>query len=301
MKKHTVVFFLIFALCLIQCGGKKREEGEAAVNNAPVVQNITLLPLHPTVQSEITARILSSDKDGDPITYQVKWFVNGQEIGEGMSFHYGDIKKGDNIFAEVTPHDGKVSGATVRSSEITIGGLPPRIVSLSIMPEVVYVTTPQVVLNALFEDPDQDPINLIVHWLAKDQVLPDTSNVLNLPPIDLRKNDVITGAAFADDGQHRSEAFSFEITVANSPPAFTTKIDSVKCSTDSVHYTLPIYDPDGDPLEFELLDAPSGISIDAEQGVIHGDAGESGAFEVMVRATDTDGAYLDAQFTLTPK
>lgn len=300
MKKHAVVFLLIFAFCLTRCGGKK-EEGEVAVNNAPVVQNITLLPLHPTVQSEITARILSSDKDGDPITYQVKWFVNGQEIGEGMSFSYSDIKKGDNIFAEVTPHDGKVNGATVRSSEITIGGLPPRIVSLSIMPEVVYVTTPQVVLNALFEDPDQDTINLIVHWLAKDQVLPDTSNVLNLPPLGLKKNDVITGAAFADDGQYRSEAFSFEISVANSPPAFTTKSDSVKCATDSVHYTLPIYDPDGDTLEFELLDAPTGINIDAGQGIIYGDAGESEAFEVMVRATDTDGAYLDAQFTLTPK
>jgi hypothetical protein len=300
LKKHATVFFLILAFCLIRCGVRK-EEGETAVNNPPVVQNITLLPLHPTVQSEITARILSSDKDGDPISYQVKWFVNGQEIGEGMSFAYSDIKKGDNIFAEVTPHDGKVSGATVRSSEITISGLPPRIVSLSIMPEVVYVTTPQVVLNALFEDPDQDTINLIVHWLAKDQVLPDTSNVLNLPPLGLKKNDVITGAAFADDGQHRSEAFSFEIFVANSPPAFTTKTDSVKCATDSVHYTLPIYDPDGDPLEFELLDAPTGINIDAGQGIIYGDAGEDEAFEVMVRATDTDGAYLDAQFTLTPK
>ena len=300
MKKRAVVFSLIFAFCFIRCGGKK-EEGEAAANNPPIVQNITLLPLHPTVQSEITARILSSDKDGDPITYQVKWFVNGQQIGEGMSLVYSDIKKGDNIFAEVTPHDGKVSGATVRSGEITIGGLPPRIVSLSIVPEVVYVTTPQVVLSALFEDPDQDPINLIVHWLANDQVLPDTSNVLNLPPLGLKKNDVITGAAFADDGQHRSEAFSFEITITNSPPAFTTKMDSVKCSTDSVHYTLPIYDPDGDALEFALLDAPGGINIDARQGIIYGDAGESEAFEVMVRATDTDGAYLDAQFTLTSK
>ena len=300
MKKHAVVFFLIFALCLIQCGGKK-EEGEAAVNNPPVVQNITLLPLHPTVQSEITARILGSDKDGDPITYQVKWFVNGQEIGEGMSFAHSDIKKGDNIYAEVTPHDGKVSGATVRSSEITIGGLPPRIVSLSIMPEIIYVTTPQIVLNALFEDPDQDTINLVVHWLAKDRVLPDTSNVLHLSSLDLKKNEVITGAAFADDGQHRSEAFSFEISIANSPPSFATKTDSVKCATDSVHYTLPIYDPDGDSLEFQLLEAPTGINIDAEQGIIYGDAGESEAFEVMVRATDTDGAYLDAHFTLTPK
>jgi hypothetical protein len=166
---------------------------------------------------------------------------------------------------------------------------------------MVYVTTPQVALNALFEDPDGDSIELVVHWLVKETVLNETSHVLQLNQLGLKKNDVITGAAFADDGEHRSEAFTFEITVANAPPAFRTKIDSVKCSTDSVLYQLPVFDPDGDPLTFEILEAPSGILIDEEQGIIYGAAGTDETFEVAVRATDTDGAYLDARFTLTAK
>jgi hypothetical protein len=157
------------------------------------------------------------------------------------------------------------------------------------------------VLNALFEDPDGDSIALIVHWLVKEEVLSDTSHVLQLPRLGLKKNDVITGAAFADDGEHRSEAFTFEIAVANSPPVFRTKTDSVKCSTDSVYYALPIYDPDGDPLSFEILEAPRGIEIDPQQGVIHGVVVDAQAFEVAVRATDVEGAYLDARFTLTSK
>jgi hypothetical protein len=140
-----------------------------------------------------------------------------------------------------------------------------------------------------------------VHWLANDEVLTNTSNVLQLSPLGLKKNDVITGAAFADDGDDRSEPFHFEITIANSPPAFKMKIDSVKCATDSVHYTLPIFDPDGDPLSFELLDAPSGIMIDAEKGIIYGSAGQTSVFDVFVRAVDPEGAYLDAQFTLAVK
>ena len=161
--------------------------------------------------------------------------------------------------------------------------------------------TQQVVVNALFEDPDGDSIDLYVHWVAKDEVLPDTSPVLQLLSLGLKKNDVITGAAFADDGEYRSEAFTFEIPVANAPPAFRTKIDSVKSSTDSVYYQLPVYDPDGDPLHFEILDAPRGINIDTEQGIIYGSADTGEAFEVSVRATDTEGAYLDARFTLTAK
>jgi hypothetical protein len=140
-----------------------------------------------------------------------------------------------------------------------------------------------------------------VHWLIKDEVLADTSPVLQIAPLRLKKTDVITGAAFVDDGEYRSEAFTFEITVANAPPAFRTKIDSVKCSTDSVYYPLPIFDPDGDALTFEILDAPGGISVDDQQGIIYGAAVAIDAFEVAVRATDSEGAYLDARFTLTAK
>lgn len=300
MKRHFVVFMLILAFFLVQCGSKEEEVGVAG-NAPPEIKNITLLPLNPTLESEITARILSSDPDGDPITYTVKWFVNGEEIGEGMSLAYDEIKKGDRIFADVTPYDGKVYGKKMRSGEITVGGMPPRILSLSIIPEIVDVTTPQVVLEALFEDPDGDSAQLLVHWLVNDEVVADTSPVLQLSSLGLKKSDFIAGAAFVDDGEHRSEAFTFSITVANAPPVFRTKIDSVKCSTDSVYYPLPIFDPDGDPLTFEILDAPSGISVDDQQGIIYGAAGALEAFEVAVRATDSEGAYLDARFTLTAK
>lgn len=300
MIKHTIAFWLIVLIHITACGGKK-EEATTVSNNIPVLQSVTLLPLKPNVHSEITARILASDKDGDPISYLVRWFVNGEEIGEGMSLTYPDIKKGDRIFAEVTPYDGKAYGKAMKSGEITIGGIAPRIISVSVMPEMVYVTTPQITLNALFEDADQEEIELVVHWLVNDEVLNNTSNVLQLSSLGLKKNEVITGAAFADDGDDRSEPFPFEITIANSPPAFKMKIDSVKCATDSVHYTLPIFDPDGDPLSFELLDAPAGIMIDKDNGIIYGTAGETEVFEVFVRVTDSEGAYLDAQFTLAAK
>ncbi|MBA7685170.1 hypothetical protein ES703_93588 [subsurface metagenome] len=87
--------------------------------------------------------------------------------------------------------------------------------------------------------------------------------------------------------------------IANAPPVFKTEIDSIKCPPDSIYYRLPIIDPDGDPLNFELLDAPDGIQIDQERGIIYGSAGQVTTFEIMVRATDTDGAYSETKFTLT--
>lgn len=289
---------LLVVLLIVHCKAEKKED-KGVINNPPVINEVTLLPLNPTIQSEITARILSSDKDGDPITYKIKWFVNEKEIGEGMSFTYEEVKKGDKIFAEVTPYDSKDWGESVRSSEITIGGLPPRILSLQIAPESLFVTTPQVVVTALAEDPDKDSLRMIVHWLVNNEVISDTSTTLELRKFGLKKNDVITGSASVDDGEFRSEPFAFELVIANAPPVFEKQIDSVKSPPDSIYYPLPIIDPDGDQLTFEILEAPEGIQVDQNKGIIYGAVGETSTFEIMVRATDTDGAYLDAQFTLT--
>ncbi len=298
MKIIAKSFFILFLVLLLShCGEKKEERG--VKNNPPAINEVTLLPLQPTVQTEIKARILSSDKEGDPITYKIKWFVNGEEIGEGMSFSYDEVAKGDKIFAEVTPYDGKDYGKPVRTGEIVIGGLPPKILSLQIAPESLFVTTPQVVVTALAEDPDKDSLRMTIHWLVNDEVIPDTSTTLELKKYGLKKNDRITGSAFVDDGEFRSEPFSFELVIANAPPVFKTQIDSIKCAPDSIYYPLPIIDPDDDPLTFEILDAPEGIKVDQKKGIIYGSISITATFEIMVRATDTDGAYLEAQFTLT--
>jgi len=298
LKFLTRGAFYILVMLIIQCGEKK--EGKVIGNNPPVIDKVTLLPSNPTTQSEISARIMGLDKDGDPITYTVKWFVNGKEIGEGMSLKYEEIHKGDKIYVEVTPYDGKEWGKSTKSGELTVGGLPPRILSVKISPESLFITTPQVVVSAMVEDPDGDSIKLIIHWLVKDEVIPNTSNVLDLKKFNLKKDDVITASAFADDGEFKSEPFPFELHIANSAPIFKTKADSIRCRPDSIYYPIPIVDPDGDPLTFEILEAPEGIEIDNKKGIIYGDSGDTTAFEVLIRAIDPDGAYLDAKFTLTP-
>jgi hypothetical protein len=301
MKKLAGILGVLFlAVFVLHCGGDKKEKTATPGNTLPVVTEITLLPMKPTVQTEITARILSTDADGDNVSYEVKWFVNGRQIGEGMTFAYNAVQKGDRIFATVTPYDGKDWGDEVTSDKIVIGGTPPKILSLQIAPESLYVTTPQVVVTALAEDPDNDEVSIAVHWMINDNVLPDTANILNLQGRGIKKHDVITGSVFLDDGEFRSEPFPFEIEISNAPPVFKTITDSVKTKPDSIYYPLPIFDPDNDKLTYELLEAPNGIMVN-ENGIVYGSAGETETFEIVVRAQDPEGAYLDAKFTLTAR
>lgn len=284
---------------ILTCNGKSGDQNGTAGNTPPVINNVVLLPAHPTAQSEIQAQITSSDKDGDPITYEIKWFLNNELIGEGMLFSHEEVEKGDRILAEVRPYDGKDYGKAVRSPEVVIGNLAPRILSVSITPESVFVTTPQIVLTAMAQDPDGDSVSLYAHWVVGDDVVDDTSNALQLRNHDVKKNDVIHGSAFVSDGVNQSEPFLFEVHIANAPPVFTTQIDSVKCTPDSVYYPLPIMDPDNDRITYELVEAPSGLRINQENGVITGSVGDVQTFDIVVRATDTDGAFLEAKFTLT--
>lgn len=296
MKRRLVVACVIALVC-IGCGGKG--EGKVPGNHLPVVNEATILPQNPAPRSELIVQIISSDPDGDPLTWEVRWFVNGREIGEGMQFVYEDAVQGDTIHAEVRPFDGKEWGSCYRVPAVVLSGGAPRVVALEITPQELFVTTPEVAVTALLEDPDNDSLQVICHWLVGDSVIPNTSNVLVLRNYDLKKGDVIVGSAFATDGQFRSEPFPFELHIANSPPVFKTRIDSVKTRPDSLNYPVPIIDPDGDALTFRLLDGPDGVAIDPHTGVIWGNAGDVSSLEVLVRATDTEGAYLDARFNLT--
>jgi hypothetical protein len=300
LKIFIKVLLILSILFIMQCGEEEKDKTKIKPNTPPEISEVTIMPLHPTTQSEITVHILGSDNEGDPIKYNVKWFINGEEIGEGMFFKYKEIKPGDRIYAEITPSDGKDSGKPVKTDEIIIGGIAPRILSIKTEPEILFVTTPQVAVTAMVEDPDRDSINLILHWVINDRAIPDTSNVLDLTKFKLKKNDIITAAAFADDGENRSEAYGFELVIANSPPRFSTKLDSIKCKTDSIYYSLPIIDPDRDPITFELLKAPQGIAIDKNKGIIHGLIPDTMGFKVMVRATDAEGDFLEAEFTIAP-
>lgn len=277
---------------------EKKGEGKKQTNTPPLIEEVKLVPPYPTIESEITTYILGSDKEGDPITFRIVWFINGVKIGEGRSFTYSKIKKGDRIFAEVYPHDGKAWGMPVKTNETVIHDMPPKILSITTTPESLFRRTPYVAIGAVVEDPDGDSAGLIVHWSVNERTIPETSSVLDLMKLKLKKNDVIRATAFATDGELQSDPYSVTLTIANSAPIFTKDIDSLKSRNDTIYYHLPIVDPDGDRLTFRLLYAPGGIKVNDKKGIIYGvtDASE---FEILVRATDTDGAFLDAKFSLT--
>lgn len=302
--KNLMKVFLVFSLLLIlRCGDGKKEgkTGIEKINTPPFIKSAEIVPDAPTLGSRVALRIDAGDKEGDKITYGVAWFLNDEKIGAGLEFQTTAAKKGDRIFAEITPSDGKLTGEAIRTPIITIGNTPPKIVSAKISPDTVLTSTGNLTVIGEGIDPDGDSLTWLCYWvLDYSERIADSSTTISLNTLKLKKGSHLTAELYAYDGDTVSHPYLLEIDVVNAHPILAEGLDSIPYKRDSIYFPVPIIDPDGDPITFEILESPEGLIIDKTKGVIYGSVEDTTAFEIIVRATDKEGAYLDAKFTLEP-
>lgn len=304
MKKRLFFSILVFCFAIFWTGcpgGNNNKSAGSQTNTPPFIKSAEVLPQTPVQGSRLDLRVQAGDKEGDNITYTVKWYLNGRAIGEGMEFYLNEAKRGDQIHAEVTPSDGKASGESVRTTPVAIGNTSPKILAVRISPDTILTSTGTLSVIGNGVDPDDDSIRWVCRWKLDDnRVLPDTGLTINLADLKLKKGSLIQADLFAYDQDTVSLPFQLDISVVNSHPILKNDADSIPYKPGSIYFPVPIMDPDGDAVTFELLNAPTGLQIDKKSGLVTGTAADSGVFTILVRATDSEGAYLDARFTLAP-
>lgn len=303
MKNFISVFLVLSVLLIMRCGEEKkeRETGIEKLNTPPFIKSAEIIPDAPILGSRVALRIDAGDQEGDKITYRVAWFLNDEEIGTGLEFQMTAAKKGDRIFAEITPSDGKLTGEALRTPIITIGNTPPRIASARISPDTVLTSTGNLTVIGEGIDPDGDSLTWLCYWvLDYSERIADSSTTIRLKNLRLKKGSHLTAELYAYDGDTVSHPYLLEIDVVNAHPILAEGLDSIPYKRDSIYFPVPIIDPDGDPITFEILESPEGLKIDKTKGVIYGSVEDTTAFEIVVRATDREGAYIDAKFTLEP-
>ena len=101
------------------------------LNSPPVIQEVLIEPGKPTSSDSLTARVRSSDPDGDFIYYSFQWEKNGKAMLEERdpALERGKFGKGDSIAVTVTPDDREVQGTPKKSQAVVVSGSPPVITS----------------------------------------------------------------------------------------------------------------------------------------------------------------------------
>jgi len=168
---------------------------------------------------------------------------------------------------------------------------PPQITSIKIVN--VSDSDPRQGFRAVVEaqDPDGDEVSLRYQWKKSgEDIVGATGEVLEWQE-DFKKGDNISVEVTPFDGKvegiWKAEG---SFTIPNSPPTIVSEPEG-RMEGGKFIYTVKAEDPDGDPIEFTLKNAPKGMAIEPATGVITWEFDEKdvGEYKVEVTASDPDG------------
>ncbi len=196
-----------------------------APGTAPVVLSLTTSPAEVTTDSLIAASVQVADADGDPVNLTWVWYVDGAPIGAMSALLDGRswFEKGQHIVAEVTPDDGVLTGAPVRSAPLIVGNTPPGAPEV----EVVDGGALTCALRAPAEDPDGDPLSYQVSWTVDGVPFYWAGDGAN--PGDTVPEEAVHAYArwrcevVASDGEGEGPAATHELQIALDYPGWGTR------------------------------------------------------------------------------
>ena len=205
-------------------------------NTPPVASDVQISPIGATSSDDISLTYTFSDQDsGDTESgTAIQWSKNGahQAQYDGLlTISSGDIIRGENWQASVTPSDGEDFGTTVNSNIITVANSLPSIASALLSPAN---PTSYDDLSASFsgdEDGDNDALTFEYRWYLDGALQNNLENLTTLPSIATRPGDSWEVEVRAFDGEGhstwvRSSTILIEEQTTNNPPT----IDSVTIS-----------------------------------------------------------------------
>ena len=275
--------------------------GTAGSNHPPVIRSVTLAPIPIVREGVVTAMVEAEDLDRDAVTFTFKWIVNEEVRPEEVSatFHPEGLSRGERVAVEVIPHDGKVSGAPVRSGPVVVGNTPPAIRALTIQPSSAKVGD-QLVATVDGHDMDGDEVRYTYRWSHNNRLVVEGEQG-TLDTTGFSRGDAIAVSATPHDrDSHGKDRLSELLTLANSPPRFTSSGQGV-LAQGQFGYVASAVDPENDPLTFALESAPPGMTIDEKTGRIQWEApaASAGAYRVKVLVKDDHQGWTSQEFNVT--
>ncbi|HYU67028.1 MAG TPA: LamG-like jellyroll fold domain-containing protein, partial [Jatrophihabitantaceae bacterium] len=224
-----------------------------APNQAPLVSSVVIDQASPTTNQTLSATVVASDPDNDPLTLSYQWSKNGTDIAAATAATLdlsvlGNGNRGDAIRVRVTASDGLATSAPVTSSPVSVVNSAPSVTSVSISP-TGPTTNQTLTASASASDPDGDTTSLSYQWTKNGtDIAGATGTTLDLSIAgNGNAGDSIGLRASASDGTTSASATATPTTVVNSPPAVSSvTIDQASPTTNqTLSATVVASDPDG--------------------------------------------------------
>ena len=222
-------------------------------NTAPSITSMSIEPIAPSTESELSYTVEAEDIDGDALSFSAEWRVNGERVHIGPTLAAEYFEREDEVSLTLSPSDGLVSGPAIQTRTL-IENASPTLVSVSMDPSDPD-RTDRIVASALGTDPDSDALQTEFSWWLNGEEL---SEGPSLPAGLTERGDQLQLKARISDGEF-TEFGQVTVTVANAAPAAPTlailpaggpvaEVDDLVCAIET-----PSVDPDGDTVSYSIL------------------------------------------------
>ncbi|MDR0966379.1 MAG: hypothetical protein LBM75_07765, partial [Myxococcales bacterium] len=195
-------------------------ELDATVVNCPPTRPVAAFaPLNPLAGDTLEGRLatLSTDWDGDSLTYRFAFFKSGKPVGERVA----GVKKGELYELQVVASDGSAQVSSERVS-VRVGNTPPSAPRLAWKAEAPRATDQlEVSVRAPAIDPDGDNVTYRYAWTRDGQPVAGES-ASKLTSAQLRKGERWEVNVTPFDGTDVGLPARLAIVIQNTPPPAPT-------------------------------------------------------------------------------
>jgi hypothetical protein len=217
-------------------------------NSVPSIGTVTLSNLTPVEGDTLLVSYTGvTDDDGDTVSYQYTWYVNGTPVAYTTELSSSSFSKGQSIYVEVTPFDGLDNGIPVASNTATVQNTLPVLSAVTLSPDPVALSGTLTCSPGTVDDADADFITFAHAWTVDGTSVAATARTLDGSYF--LAGSSVSCAATPHDGDGAGAAVPSNSVTVNHPPwvggvsispAAPTAVDSITCQYGS------LVDPDSD-------------------------------------------------------
>jgi hypothetical protein len=250
-----------------------------AANTAPTVDAPTVTPDPLFTDDTATCDVPTPvDAEGDAITVDVHWFVEGIDTGETTDTLAGTFfDKGDAVTCTATPSDPLTAGTPSTSADVIVSDSAPTAPIVSIAPAAPTAGLADLIcsVDTPSDDADGDPITYAVTWTLNASPWTGTTSTTTLTDDTIPAASVVDGTwecsivPTADSISGPAGTDTVAVGAANQPPSVGAPAitpDPLLTDTDAVCTPPTPTDPENDPVTLTFAwtvnSAPAGTNSD---------------------------------------
>lgn len=226
---------------------------------------VRIFPADPDLGSVLQTEITTENAVQGEVSYRSLWRVNGKEVSDQPVLPLAGFRQGDLVEVEIVPMNGKSVGVAIRSEPVRIGSRPPKLTALKLVPDAPTVGEPVRVAAESF-DADGDFVRYRYQWFVNNKPV-EGDHGETLDGKLFRSGDTIYAIVTPVNASEGSARVTPPVRVANHAPKISS-IPPAEMKGDQYIYSVFAKDPDEDALHFQLVEGPSGMTLDPGSGLL---------------------------------